>query len=252
MQPTCFVIQPFDGSVFDKRWQDIFQPAILSAGFTPYRVDADPSASVPIEKIVDGIKDSAAIFAEITDNNPNVWLEVGLAIAYGKPLCLVCSNQRNQFPFDISHRKIEVYNTDSPSDFSALQMKIQARLTAIREGEVFSKNINELISTQRLELSDEELVCLSIVCGDPSDNIQPYELRNKMERFEFTELGAKLACRSLLKRGFIEEAEINGYNDEIVDVLRATNLAWNYVEENKNKFRIRKEPSPSRDDDIPF
>ena len=36
--PRCFVIQPFDsGGKFDKRYLDVFRPAILAAGLKPYR-----------------------------------------------------------------------------------------------------------------------------------------------------------------------------------------------------------------------
>ncbi len=34
---TCFVIQPFDRDKFDKRFDDVFEPAIRSAGLEPYR-----------------------------------------------------------------------------------------------------------------------------------------------------------------------------------------------------------------------
>ena len=35
----CFVIQPFDQGPFDKRYDDVFAPAICDAGLEPYRVD---------------------------------------------------------------------------------------------------------------------------------------------------------------------------------------------------------------------
>jgi hypothetical protein len=40
--PTCFVMQPFDAQIFDKRYQDVFAPAIIDAGLEPYRVDLEP------------------------------------------------------------------------------------------------------------------------------------------------------------------------------------------------------------------
>ena len=49
---TCFVIQPFDGGgKFDKRYEDIYSPAIKAANLIPYRVDRDPSVNIPIEDI---------------------------------------------------------------------------------------------------------------------------------------------------------------------------------------------------------
>ena len=68
----CFVIQPFDNGTFDKRYTDIFEPAIKKASFEPYRIDKDLSVRIPIDEIEKGITDSEICFAEITTDNPNV------------------------------------------------------------------------------------------------------------------------------------------------------------------------------------
>jgi hypothetical protein len=88
---TCFVIQPFDRDRFDGRYKDTFKPAIEAAGFEPYRVDEDPTVSIPIEHIEKGIREAAVCFAEISLDNPNVWFELGYAIALVKPLvqCII-------------------------------------------------------------------------------------------------------------------------------------------------------------------
>jgi len=77
-------MQPFDEAVFDKRYADVFEPAIQEAGLEPYRVDRDPGVSIPIQDIEDGIRTAELCFAEITTDNPNVWFELGYAIAVGK------------------------------------------------------------------------------------------------------------------------------------------------------------------------
>ena len=51
MDEFCFMIQPFDGGKFDKRYEDVFKPAIEAAGLEAYRVDNDDLATVPIEMI---------------------------------------------------------------------------------------------------------------------------------------------------------------------------------------------------------
>jgi hypothetical protein len=61
----CFVIQPFDKGRFDKRYEDVLAPAIRKAELEPYRVDRDPSTSIPIEDIKAGIEASEACLAEI-------------------------------------------------------------------------------------------------------------------------------------------------------------------------------------------
>lgn len=65
----CFVIQPFDGGKFDKRYEDVYKPAIIAAGLDVYRVDADESAQVPIDTIEDKIQATTVCMADITLNN---------------------------------------------------------------------------------------------------------------------------------------------------------------------------------------
>ena len=68
----CFVIQPFDSGIFDKRYDDVFAPAIQDAGLEPYRVDRDPSVSIPIDDIESGIQNSELCLAEITTVDSNL------------------------------------------------------------------------------------------------------------------------------------------------------------------------------------
>src|SRR3954462_6741990 len=128
----CFVIQPFDQGKYDKRYVDLFAPAIVDANLEPYRVDADPLASIPIDEIARQIRSAKACFAEISTDNPNVWFELGYALSAGREICMVCSDERTgKFPFDVQHRQIITYNTNSISDFHDLRSKITIRLFAV-------------------------------------------------------------------------------------------------------------------------
>ena len=127
----CFVIQPFDGGKFDKRFKDTFEPAIRDADLEPYRVDQDPKVQVPIDAIEKGIREAALCFADVTTDNPNVWYELGYAFAANRPVIMVCANDRTDFPFDIQHRTVIRYGTDSRSDFDVLRDKITTRAKAL-------------------------------------------------------------------------------------------------------------------------
>jgi len=136
---TCFVMQPFDGDVYDKRYETVFAPAIKAANLEPYRVDHDPSVSVPIASIEKGIRSAQLCFAEITMDNPNVWFELGFAIAAEKDVVMVCSEERKtNFPFDVQHRTIITYRTGAPQDFDELRGKITTRIKALlaKQGEI--------------------------------------------------------------------------------------------------------------------
>jgi catechol 2,3-dioxygenase-like lactoylglutathione lyase family enzyme len=127
----CFVIQPFDRGPFDKRYDDVFTPAIESAGLEPYRVDRNRAVRIPIADIEQRIFRADLCLADITADNPNVWCELGLAIASGKDVVLICSKARTgDLPFDIQHRNVCFYATESPRDFVVLRNEITARLLA--------------------------------------------------------------------------------------------------------------------------
>jgi len=81
-------MQPFDRDRYDKLYKQVFKPAIEKARLDSYRVDNDPAASIPIETIQEEITNSVVCFAEITEDNPNVWFELGFAISRQKPLAL--------------------------------------------------------------------------------------------------------------------------------------------------------------------
>jgi len=132
MKKTCFVMQPFDNGSFDKRYDSIFKPAINAACIEPYRVDHDPSVSLPIQEIESGIRNSTICFADISTDNPNVWFELGFALAIPKEVVIICSDERKtKYPFDVQHRTITKYATGSPQDFNELEKKITERIIAI-------------------------------------------------------------------------------------------------------------------------
>jgi hypothetical protein len=129
----CFVIQPFE-SKYDKRFDDIYKPAIEAADLDAYRVDRDRSVEVPIDTIEAGIRDAAVCLADITTDNPNVWYELGFAFAANRPVIMVCANERSgKYPFDIQHRTVIDYLVDSPRDFDKLKQSITDTIKARRQ-----------------------------------------------------------------------------------------------------------------------
>jgi len=95
----CFLIQPFDNGPYDRRCREILKPAIIEAGLEPYRVDEDPSATILIEAIEKGIREAEVCLADITTNNPNIWYEVGFAMASGRSVVMICAEPRpERFP----------------------------------------------------------------------------------------------------------------------------------------------------------
>jgi nucleoside 2-deoxyribosyltransferase len=259
---TCFVIQPFDrGGPYDKRYRDVLKPAIEDADLTAYRVDEDPGTTVLIEDIEKGIRDSEICLADITTNNPNIWYEVGFAIANGKPVVLICADPRiDPFPFDIRHRHIVNYKLHSSSDFENLRAEVRARLKAQAkkvEALQTAATMSEMETTGGL--SSHEMAALVTIMSErstPGEGLAPYLLKDKMRNSGYTAIAVGLALESLFRKGMIEyfqEEDSNGYS---YTASRLTDKGIGWLLANQGRFRMRRDegsPSPElTDEDIPF
>lgn len=110
---SCFVMMPFAppiGGYYDK----IYDPAIRKAGLTPIRADADIFGTGKImDQIWSGINSAKILVAELTNRNPNVFYELGLAHALRKPVVLVASDKAD-VPFDLQHIRVIYYEMTDP------------------------------------------------------------------------------------------------------------------------------------------
>lgn len=90
-----FVIMPFTEKTgtypqgfFDEVFSSLIVPAASNAGFNPQT--ANKSGSDIIHKtIVSGIYNAEIILADLTEHNPNVLFELGLAIAFKKKVAII-------------------------------------------------------------------------------------------------------------------------------------------------------------------
>lgn len=212
------MIQPFDeGGRFDKRYADVFEPAIQDAGLEPYRVDNDPSVTIPIDEIQDGIRRASMCLADITMDNPNVWFELGYALASDKEICLICSEERTgKYPFDVQHRTITKYRVESPSDFRSLQLKITERLKAIMDKSATFAAIDVQSPIKEPEglLQHEMIVLVSIAENQTGagTSVAHRLLKNELERLGYNNLALNVGLGGLIERGMITSTEEEGYD----------------------------------------
>ena len=261
MPKKCFVIQPFDGGRYDKRFEDVFKPAIEDAGFVPYRVDLDPAVEVPIEEIEQQIQDAEICLAEVTENNANVWYELGFAAAAGRSVVMICSNDREKFPFDVQHRTITRYSSESPSDFKKHRETITERLKHVSQRNDVTKKLQiETTTKPRAGLADHEIAALITIGSEvngTSDGLSIYRLKELMEKAGFTGIAGNLAVQKLMSLGFISVAREKSWNsDEEFEVCVPTSSGWDWIHENLDAIELRKKPKEhfvhDLDEEIPF
>lgn len=256
----CFVIQPFDRDKFDKRYVDVYEPAIIAAGLEPYRVDRDPSVIIPIEQIELGIKNSQICFADITIDNPNVWYELGFAFASGKDVVMVCSldERTGKFPFDIQHKLILTYKTGSKSDFVILEKNITERIVALLGKQ---KIVKEIINNPLKEsegLKPHEVAMLLLLMENQltdEDSVSIYSVREDMNKSGYNYLATSISIRELKRKGFINTfKEYSEYNNEEYLAAKLTDIGIQWVLNNQDKIEFRNQAKVSQidEDNLPF
>lgn len=98
-----------------------------------------------INQIWSGIKAAKVLVAELTDRNPNVFYELGLAHALDKPVVLIASNEKD-VPFDLQHIRVIYYDYKDPFWGEKLIEKVAENiLSAIKNPEEakFSSSIRQ-------------------------------------------------------------------------------------------------------------
>ena len=94
MNPVCFVVMPFGGLLYDI-YREIYAPAIREAGLEPLRADDIYDNQPIIQDIKQAIRDAALVLAEVSDRNPNVNYELGMAHALEKEVVIVTARRRS-------------------------------------------------------------------------------------------------------------------------------------------------------------
>ena len=261
LEKYCFVIQPISDTRFTKRFDDIYKPAIESTGLKAYRVDLDPSVKTPIEDIERGINNAIICFADITTDNPNVWYELGYSFAKKKSTIMVCEEGRSKFPFDVSHRSIIPYKTESSSDFEKLSAGIIAKCLAYSKDYEQIERVLDSPIKEALGLQPYEIAILSFVIGNQitdEQRVSIYLLLEKMEKSGFTKTAVSIGLRLLKQKNLILTMLDHDYNGNEYDACKLTDEGFNFVLQNINLFDLSQQTQQiqptqfSNSDDLPF
>ena len=119
---TSFVISPF-GEPFDTYFSHIIKPALEDCSLYAIRGDSLYRPTTIVDDIWQGIREAKLLIAELTDRNPNVFYELGLAHAISKPVILI-SKSIDDVPFDLRSIRVLVYDKDHPDWGNKLRLSL--------------------------------------------------------------------------------------------------------------------------------
>jgi nucleoside 2-deoxyribosyltransferase len=141
----AFVIMQIGNEELDKIYTEVFVPAIIKANLDPKRIDKDNEGKLLKSEIVEYLEKAEIIIADLTNERPNCYLEVGYAMGLDKYKNLIITVKEDHYHdspnykiggprihFDITGYDILFWDPTKIEDFQTkLTDKINRRLSII-------------------------------------------------------------------------------------------------------------------------
>jgi nucleoside 2-deoxyribosyltransferase len=122
------VLMPFKDEL-KPVFEDHMKAVAQNRGMTIARADDFFTSERIMDEIWTAMVHAKIILADCTGRNPNVFYEIGLAHAIGKPTILVTQND-DDIPFDLRHRRYIKYNY-TPREMKAFEESLTLTLRSI-------------------------------------------------------------------------------------------------------------------------
>lgn len=106
-KPHVFVAMPFKDDMEDI-WDYGIQPTVKAAGYICERADLSSFTGDVMDWVRNRIKSAEIVIADLTESNPNVYLEVGFAWGVGIPTILLM-NSESDLKFDVRGQRCLIY-----------------------------------------------------------------------------------------------------------------------------------------------
>lgn len=106
IEDVCGVVMPISShdGCDERHWtevREIIFDAVQTAGMHPKMVSDDIDSGVIHKRIVQNLYDNRIVVCDISGRNPNVMLELGMRLAFDKPVIIV-KDDRTAYSFDTS------------------------------------------------------------------------------------------------------------------------------------------------------
>ncbi len=131
----AFIIMSFNPKL-DFLYRDALVPAVTDCHLQPHRVDEGEFDDTISEAILDKIRNCRVVVADLTDERPNCYFELGYALALGKPAILAARKDHDprrdlrnpddpKVHFDLDGHKISYWVRE---DLNELRQQLAVRI----------------------------------------------------------------------------------------------------------------------------
>lgn len=162
-EKTCFIIAPIGEPKTDvrKRSDQIFDylivPALKELGYIPERSDRVPDPGIITTQIIQSLVEAPLVIADLTDHNPNVFYELAVRHAVGKPVIQMIQKGQ-KLPFDVAGNRTIIVDYPDLGGVAEAQKELEKQARAVltpKEGRRSDNPISIAIDLHALERSSD-------------------------------------------------------------------------------------------------
>ncbi len=132
-KPRLFVAMPFAEDFIDE-FEIAFHEAAKASEYICERLDLEAFTGDIVTEIKRRIVGSHGVIALLNSHNPNVFLEIGFALAHNKPTILV-AKEGTKLPFDVSGHRCLLYKS-----IAGLRKALTAEIAALKAQGVLARS----------------------------------------------------------------------------------------------------------------
>lgn len=153
---TCFIVCPIgdDRSEIRKRSDQvkkyIIDPAVEPLGYETMRADLTDESGQITTQIVTQLLNADLIIADLTGHNPNVFYELAIRHAFGKPFIQI-GDKSERIPFDVAGQWSVLFDHKDLDSADEAKRRINNAAKAIRDGGDDYKTDNPVTQTVDLQ-----------------------------------------------------------------------------------------------------
>ncbi len=242
----CFVISPIGGSGTETRRRAdqvlkyVIEAVLKPRGFTVVRADRMSDAGLINSQILDEIVKDELVVADLTDANPNVFYELAVRHALGKPFVQLCQSGQD-LPFDVQGQRTIFFDYKDLDSVDHAKIELENSVAALEGVDKVETPLTVTVDLLSLRSS-----------GDPDKQVeaQMLDFMQLIDR-KLSRLGA-LAPRTGVHRADYDQ--IKAAYEANVDLLapweiyglktKATSPSHNRWVDELASRAIRREPTP--------
>lgn len=110
-EPQAFIALPWEASV-SADLEHVIKETLEQHGVRAFGISTATGADSISSEMQRRLREADFVIADITGANPNVMIEVGMALGMGKRILLLSQSRSKELPFDLAARQVAVYRPE--------------------------------------------------------------------------------------------------------------------------------------------